>query len=277
MKNMDELSLSTSVFGAEYGPGKRLPDYIELAQKAGFSMIELSRRQHAGTLDSLEGIRKSGIKVWSVHGIMNGHCVSSDEALRRKAVEAAYRRAAECAEFAPCPLVEHYMFRYNDPAYGVSFRKSIEELYEKVSPLGFILCIETAPYKPKENERYPESAEIAAFVRSFDLDYLQMTVDINHSNIHENLLDVAANTRGLVKNIHVSNNRGAWEDHLPPDHPEGVIDIRQTFEALRANGYTGPCNLEFKFPAFPETPSVEDLCTVRIHVEQRLWNKKDLK
>ena len=88
------------------------------------------------------------------------------ETIRNDSVEKAYRRAAETAEFAPCPLVEHYLDRFNNPARGALFRRSIEQLYGKVSKLGFILCIETAPYKPLVNERYPDSTGIAAFVRS---------------------------------------------------------------------------------------------------------------
>ena len=110
----------------------------------------------------------------------------------------------------------------------------MEKLYEFYSKLGFTLCIETAPYKPKQNERYPDSAEIAAFVRSFQKDDLLMTIDINHSNIHEDLTTVCDNCNGLIRNIHVSDNHGEWEDHLPPG--TGVIDLKRTFADLRRNG-----------------------------------------
>jgi sugar phosphate isomerase/epimerase len=73
-----------------------------------------------------------------------------------------------------------------------------------------------------------------------------------------------------VKNIHVSDNHGEKEEHLPPG--EGIIDFRSAFQALRANGYTGPCNLEFHFPGC-QIPSEEDLRQVRMQMEKLLWNR----
>ena len=268
---INELSISTCVFGADRGPGQTMHDYMELALNAGFKMVEISR-----TFDSndsaLDAFRTSGIKVWSVHGVMGMDAISPDKAARDKAVELAYRHAAGYAEFAPCPLVEHYLDRHTDRKVADYYRYSIEKLYEKVSALGYILCIETAPYKPLEYDRHPNSVEIAEFIRSFNQPDLQMTVDINHSNLYENLLATADITHGLVKNIHVSNNYGVYENHLPPDI--GVIDIRQAFEALRKHGYAGPCNLEFSFPGQKGiTPSLSQLIDVRRYMEKLLWNR----
>ncbi len=268
---INELSLSTAVFGPERGPGAMIGDYVGMALEAGFSMVELSRRQPEGKDTGLEDLRRSGIKVWSVHGIMGMDAISPDKAARDKAVELAYRHAAGYAEFAPCPLVEHYLDRDKDPKIAEYYRYSVEKLYEKVSALGYILTIETAPYKPKMYNRHPDSREIAKFVRSFGKDDLQMTVDVNHSNLFENLVATADNTRGLVKNVHFSNNYGTWEDHLPPD--TGVIDLKQAFEALRKNGYSGPCNLEFSFPGEKRVPELSQLIEVRKYMEKLLWNR----
>ena len=267
--DIDKISLSCSVF-------RPVPDensyrhWLETIRLAGYEYVELSRRHLSCFPAVLPALRDSGLKVWSVHGILDGGSCSPDETIRNDSVEKAYRWAAETAEFAPCPIVEHYLDRFDDRARGTLFRRSIEQLYDKVSKLGFVLCIETAPYKPLINERYPDSAEIAAFVRSFGKNDLQMTVDLNHSNLHEDLLDVIRNTRGLVKNIHVSDNHGEKEEHLPPG--EGIIDFRSAFLALRANGYTGPCNLEFHFPGC-RIPSVEDLRQIRMQMEKKLWDR----
>lgn len=269
MDNIDSISLSTSTFRGDPNLDG-FARYLESVREAGYGYIEISSRQRSGFPKALKAVRDSGLNVWSVHGCLGNGACSADEAVRTSAIETAFRWAETVAEFAPCPLVEHYLDRFNDPGYGVRFRRSIEELYEKVSRLGFVLCIETAPYKPLENERYPDSAEIAAFVRSFRKDDLQMTMDINHSNIHENLLDAIRNTRGLVRNIHVSDNHGEKEEHLPPG--EGILDFRAAFRALRENGYTGPCNLEFRFPGNP-VPSVDDLRGVRLRMEKLLWGR----
>ena len=240
MKNIDEVSLSTTVFGPEKNTDDLLR-YLETTLEAGYRYVELSRKQFDLTRRA-DAIRKMGINVWSVHGCLGGHAISNDESLRRQAVEAEIARIEDAAAFGKVPVVEHYLDRMNAPAFGRNFRKSIEELYEASHKAGVILTIETVPYKPKVNERYADSFEVAEFVRSFKADDLLVTIDINHSNIHEDLEQVCANCRGLIANVHMSNNHGEWEDHLPPD--DGVIDFPATFAALRKNGYYGPANIE---------------------------------
>ena len=137
MQTIDQVSLSTSVFGADDREERTLGRFLDLAQQAGYTMVELSRRQKQG---AIEDIRKSGIKVWSIHGIYGGP-LGGSEAELQKGVDAACARVEELAEFAPCPVVEHYLDRFNDPAYGKTFRKQIEKLYEFYSKLGFTFCL----------------------------------------------------------------------------------------------------------------------------------------
>jgi sugar phosphate isomerase/epimerase len=92
----------------------------------------------------------------------------------------------------------------------------------------------------------------------------------NPTKTHKSV-QTAINTRGLVKSVHVSNNYGEREQHLPPD--DGIIDIKRAFMALRENGYTGPCNLEFRFGEEYGLPSVELLRDVRVYMEKLLWNR----
>ena len=56
MNTIDQVSLSTSVFGSDEGEGRSLGHFLELAQNAGYSMVELSRRQKKG---EVEVIRRS--------------------------------------------------------------------------------------------------------------------------------------------------------------------------------------------------------------------------
>ena len=257
------LAISTTVFGPET-PNRNLLQFLDIIQQAGFSSIELSRK-HFNIADRAEQIKATGLHVWAIHGILGGGAVSSDEAIRRKAVADEIANMEDTAMFAPCPYVVHYLDRFNDPVCGKNFRRSIEEIYARSSQLGFDLAIETAPHKPQQNERYPDSREIADFVRSFNAPDLNMTIDINHSNLNEDLETVCRNCRGLISNVHISDNHGDWEDHLPPG--EGIIDLRGTFAALRDNGYTGPCNIEIHLPDFPTRETLEK---VRLDVENIL-------
>jgi len=265
MDVLNEVSLSTSVFGPEGQPDDLLR-FLETARKAGYGYVELSRKQF-DLAPRADAIRSTGVTVWSVHGCLGGDAFSCDESLRKAAVEREIRRIADAAAFGRVPVVEHYLYRRLDPVYGRNFRRSIEELYAASHAAGVILTIETVPYKPKINERYADSAEVAAFVRSFDAEDLRVTVDINHSNLHEDLIRVCANCRGLIANVHMSDNHGEWEDHLPPG--EGIIDFPAVFAALRQNGYAGPANLEMHAGAAPVTAAW--LEKIRTYVESILF------
>jgi sugar phosphate isomerase/epimerase len=259
------LSISTTVFGAEHIAGNTdLIAALDIIKQSGFDIIEISRHQK-NILARESQIRASGLKVWSIHGLL-GYDAASDSATKRQAtLDIEYSRMDDTACFAPCPYVVHYTNRVNNPQASKNYRKTIEKLYERSSQLGFDLAIETAPYKPQIDERYPDSKEISDFVRSFAMKDLNMTIDINHSNIHEDLIDVCNNCNGIISNVHISDNQGEWEDHLPPG--EGIIDFSNIYIALRGNGYIGPFNLEFHLP---NSPTVEKLRKIRLNVENML-------
>lgn len=267
MSVLHEVSLSTCVFSAFAQERKSIEKGMGMIAEAGYRRVEIVRNYFGGLIDEIAAVKKAGLKVWAVHGILGEGSISPDREVRRKTVEAAYRQAEACAEFAPCPIVEHYLCRDFDGETIKRFHDSIGMLLEKVVPLNYTLCIETAPYKPESDPRYPDSREIADFVRSFHHENLRMIVDFNHSNLREQLTEVAEITAGLVRNIHISQNRGERENHLPPDVPDGVIDLKTAFAAFRKYGYTGPCNLEF---CLSEVPTVVRLREIREHMEHLL-------
>ena len=265
MQTIDKVSLSTSVFGADDGQERTLGHFLELAQQAGYTMVELSRRQKKG---DVEVIRKSGIKVWSIHGIYGGPLTGS-EADIQKGIDAACARVEALAEFAPCPVVEHYLDRFNNPEMGKKFHAVMEYLLEETEKLGFVFCMENAPYKPEHNERFPNVAEVAAFTRSFGKDRMFMTFDLNHANLHEDPVAVCSDCAGLVKHIHISDNHGFREEHLIPG--TGTMDLGSIMTALYQNGFDGPWNLEFGFAKDTE-PTLEQYQQVYQYMHQYYLN-----
>lgn len=237
-----ELCYSTTFYGPEKEGGITLLEGLKILRDAGIRKIELSRNR-AISATTAEEIQSLGLEVWSVHGTYG--CLSDDQALFRQCINNEIARMRAAAAFGPCPYVLHYLDRFNDPGKGQLFRQAIEELAAANEEFGLILAIETAPHKP-QNERYPYSSEIAEFVRSWKSDKIQMTVDINHSNLNEDLFQVIRNCQGLIANIHVSDNHGFCEEHLSPG--EGIIPLKATMLELRKNGYAGPCNLELHIP-----------------------------
>ena len=236
-----EISISTSIFPSYSGDSKKLSKALEMISLAGFKKIEFSR-EHFNLSKYEKILEELGLKVWAVHGLVAYEAVSLDEQVRTVAIEKDLARMEDSACFAPCPDVVHYVDRSNVPQVRSAFRKSIDELLIKAKELDFSLAIETVPYKPLIDERYADSKEISDFVRARDSKYLSVCLDLNHSNLKEDLVAVADNCKGLISNIHVSNNHGKTEDHCFPD--DGVIDLQVAVNAIVKTGYKGPLNLE---------------------------------
>lgn len=167
--------------------------------------------------------------------------------------------------YAPCPYVIHMLDRQHDPKVSDWWKASAEALLRRAEEMNFVLALETAPYKIQLCQRYPDSAEIAAFVRDLDSPHMRACIDLNHSNLHENLTRVAANFDGLIANIHISDNHGITEDHLPPG--EGGIDFVSALQAIINAGYRGPLNLECHTPGYP---SHDELVALRLWCEEMI-------
>jgi len=259
-----EFSTSTSILGKEYG-GYGVEECYGMLAEAGFKWVELSRRTKEDLASLKPILEKVGLKVWSVHGFASSGLSVLDEELRQKCIREEIAWMESASVYGYKPYVIHYVYRQNNPEHGKLFRDSVDRLYERAHELGVLLVMETAPYKPWQDERYPDSKEISDFVRSYDKPDFRMTIDLNHSNVREDLGDTCRNCRGLIANIHVSDNHGEKEEHLALG--EGIIDFAYAFRKLRENDYTGPCNLECHLPLGTEL-SVDTLRQLRLHSEE---------
>lgn len=231
--------------------------------ETGYGHVEISRK-HDGLTGQADAIKSRGLKVWAVHGGLRIDAISGDEPARKRAVEMEIARMEDSAPYAPCPYVIHYLNRVHDPRVGEAFRRSVAELAKRAEALRLNLSVETAPIK-EGTERYPDSREIADFARSFASEFVSVCVDVNHSNLAEDLDRVARNCTGMISNVHVSDNCGKTEDHLPPG--EGSIDLPAAMQALADAGYPGPLNLEFHLPGCPSADML---------VKMRKWAEKTI-
>jgi len=248
---------STTIFGRV-----ELADAVRPIAGAGYRWAELSRNS-LNRAESRGLLADLGLNVWAVHGTL-GLAVSMGEAVEaRRAIENELRAMDEVACYAPCPYVLHHLCRNADPDGPDAWRRVVERLHEKAVELGFILCLESVPKKPP-GKGFPyccRSEEVAAFVHSFGSPHIGICVDLNHANLYEDLSNVAANTAGLVRTIHISDNHGREEEHLPPG--EGVIDWLPALRALYRGGYDGPLNMELHSP-----PSHDLLLRTRLWAEE---------
>lgn len=240
-----KITLASCAFHIKPGEEYTMPYHFDAALKGGFEGFELSFIPGGKAVDLLNAAKTAQVDICAVHGLMNANACSKDKSLRDRAFEEAYHYLETFAEFAPCPIIEHYWSRYNDPDMGKYFRDTVSRLLEKTEEYGFYLCMENAPYKPEENERYPDIAEVADFIKSFD-GRMYMTFDVNHANLNEDIIYAVNRSKGLIRHIHISDNHGHREEHLVPG--QGVIDLQTVIAEIYKTDYNGPYNFEFVFP-----------------------------
>jgi sugar phosphate isomerase/epimerase len=247
-------SISTSIFKK-----RTLSECVQPLAEAGFKYLEIGRGT-AGWGDAAPAIGDAGLRVWAVHGRAAFKVLldSPDEAECRAAIDSERRAMEEVACYAPCAYVLHYQRVAPPSEYEDRFRRRLEELLRTCEGFGLTLALEMLQSKPEIVRHVGDSAEVAQIVRSYVGRRLCVCLDFNHSNIGEDLLTVARNCAGLIGTVHISDNYGVREQHLPPG--EGVIDWPRSIRALRAAGYSGPLNLEVNVEG---EPSIELLIRLR--------------
>ncbi len=257
-----EISICTGVFGPEFRKASDFERAAGMAAVAGYRLVEPSG-SHLRLPNSRSALAAAGLEVWAVHGSFGSGAISESADERRHTLDRELELLHMAAAYAPCPYVIHYLSRHNDPAVAERWRNSVQELLVHAAALQLTLAVETVPFKPEVNERYADTAEVAAFVRAFDSEYLRVCVDVNHANLHEDLGQAICNCSGQISDIHISDNHGLREEHLQPG--EGVIDMPFALAALREAGYSGPCNLECYVPG---GLTVESLSALRVAAEE---------
>ena len=75
---------------------------MDTTLQSGYKYIELSRRQY-DIGSRAEAILQSGIKVWSVHGYLDGRGISDDESVRRNMIDMELERIREAALYGKVP------------------------------------------------------------------------------------------------------------------------------------------------------------------------------
>lgn len=79
-------------------------------------------------------------------------------------------------------------------------------------------------------------------------------LDTGHAHLAREMPVVIAKLSGHLQMVHVNDNCGDWDAHLPPG--EGSIDWRVAWEELRRSGFSGVLVLELHGGGNEEVPSV---------------------
>jgi sugar phosphate isomerase/epimerase len=138
---------------------------------------------------------------------------------------------------------------------------ALEKIWLRSSELGLMLCIENM--FPGVGP-FVEPEDFEPILTSFP--DMKLVLDTGHANIGDNggqrLLDFIHRFGPRLGHLHVSDNNGRWDEHLPVGH--GNIGFKAMARALKRVGYDDTLTLEVF------SPDRADLVTSRRKLEKIL-------
>ncbi|MEM2908120.1 MAG: sugar phosphate isomerase/epimerase family protein [Candidatus Hadarchaeales archaeon] len=162
-----------------------------------------------------------------------------------------------------CPVPERVEVLDRTKKWYVEF---LEDCLDYASERGITLAPENI-----DGAHYPysDASQLKLLAESFE--GLGITFDIGHAYIaqrrrgaevpEENIAHQIREIERYLAHIHLHDNKGTWDDHLPPG--EGEINFGPIIEALRAVKYDGLLVVELWDPESPGETARKGLAATR--------------
>src|SRR5256884_1988263 len=282
--------LSTYLFVSR----KLTPELLEQIARSGFHGVEIfCSRGHFDYTAKTEmqamasALAHHGLTLSSMHAPVSrdmsstregGMPLSICEVERVRRIEAMdeLKRAIDVAEGLPFPRMVFHMGSSRetaDPRKRDAAFSSLEHLILHARHVGVTICVENTA------SEMGDPAYLHAFVEETRLTGLRFNFDIGHAHLaelaeEERLTKSFAPLRGLVSSVHLHDNHGEKDEHLPPF--DGTIDWPAAIKLLKTAPEANlPLVLELKEKTGPEAPgTVEQLDAARKSLDrfEKAWS-----
>ncbi|MGB2266325.1 MAG: sugar phosphate isomerase/epimerase family protein [Akkermansiaceae bacterium] len=229
-------------------------DILEVVRDGGFSMIEVcSYPAHLDYHDmekvkaASRKIRKVGIEPFSFHAPFADHIdiTSLDEEQRKNSVRELIKACEAAAELGVRHMVLHpgperegrppaeeFFYHLEKACDGVN------EVATRCEELGMSLLLENMlPHLLFG--RIQDMLYILGAARSQNIG---TCLDTGHAHLAGDLPMAIYKLSCHLRMIHINDNKGDWDGHLPPG--EGDIDWKDVMTQLEQNGFRGGLILE---------------------------------
>ena len=276
--------LSTYLFVSR----KLTPELLGQIAEAGFKGVEIfCSRGHFDYTARAEvqamaaALANQGLTLSSMHAPASrdlsstresGTPLSICEVERVRRIEAMdeLKRAIDVAEELPFPRMVFHMGGSRetaDPRKRDAAFSSLEHLILHARHVGVTICVENT------TSEMGDPAYLRAFVDETRLTGLRFNFDIGHAHLadgpeEERIGNSFAPLRDLVVGVHLHDNHGEKDEHLPPF--DGTIDWTAAIKLLKtAPEKTLPLLLELKEKTGPDSPSpTEQLAAARAAMDR---------
>lgn len=282
--------LSTYLFVSR----KLTPELLGQISEAGFAGLEIfCTRSHFEYSTKAEiqamasALEQNGLQLVSLHGPTSrdmsamresGTPLSICEVERVRRIEAMdeLKRVIDVADDLPYTRLILHMGGARetaDPRKRDAAFSSLEHLILHAHHAGVTICVENTM------SEMGDPGYLRAFVDETRLSGLRFNFDIGHANLsdlpeEERLEKSFAPLSDLVSSVHLHDNRGEKDEHIPPY--EGTIDWPAAIKVLKAAPEPKlPLVLELKEKTGPEAPSAaEQLTAARKSMDrfEKAWN-----
>jgi len=272
---------------------KLTPEFLSQVAENGFTAIEIfCSRAHFDyaskqEIQSLAGmLRRHRLKLASLHAPTSkdasamresGIPLSVCEVERVRRVEAMdeFKRAIDVAEELPFSRMVLHMGGSRetaDPRKRDAAFSTLEHLVLHAKHVGVTLCVENTL------SEMGQPAYLRSFVDETRLTGLRFNFDIGHANLgeepqEERIAKAFEPLRELVASVHLHDNHGEKDEHLPPY--AGSIDWKSAIPVLQsANENNLPIVLELKEKTGVDTPEMtEQLASARTAMDrfEKAW------
>ena len=251
------IGLSTGCFYRS-----RLVDCLETIRSSGFSMIEvvfssphLDYRDPLAVKEAAERIDSLGMEAYSFHAPFGDEIdISSLDATRREFALQEILRAVEAAAL----LGVHYFVIHPGPENADI--PSREERMLRIENVCAVLdrvarrCAEVGILCVLENKLphllFGQSADLLWIVASLETNRIGACLDTGHAFLAGELEQLVVKMAPYLRLLHVHDNKGFGDDHLPPG--DGRIDWTSLLRQLAAARFHGSLILELAGGDDPE-------------------------
>ncbi len=255
-----------SCFSNSYGPsGVRTA--VEQIREAGIDHLELALRGHnfGGLVIPEEAVvtekaddatARAFVDLLNQHGVKVSGCNVGGADIRTvEGVELTERRIRFARRWFGVAIVVSGAGQPADDAERATILQNLRRIGDTAAEQGITVALET-------HKGPTQNAE--AMLRLMD--------EVNHPNVRLNFdtgniayynqgvnpVDELAKVAPLVRNVHVKDNRGGFEDwYFPAVGDGGAVDFRRVREILDAEGFAGPYTIEIEGIGGEPEPGLE--------------------
>jgi sugar phosphate isomerase/epimerase len=229
-------------------------DVLALVRESGFSLIEISSSPgHFNFHDREELLRLTALLrdldlvPFSFHGPLADHLdiTSADEGNREQTVKEMLSVVEAAATLGARHLIVHpgpdHLDRTDGEQHGARLKRAAESLRNiqgRCRELGVMMVIENMlPHLSLGRTR-----DLLHVIGEFDGEEVGVCLDTGHANLAGDIYDLPGQIGRRLRMLHVHDNRGGHDDHLPPG--QGHINWPLLLSRLAEQKFEGPLILE---------------------------------